>query len=151
MQMNIRMALGIAALLLMITPSIACRDAQWESATVLNALPKGAELEQVVARVEVIELLKPSWVTSDDWKSTPRIRVRVVEAIKGVQQGQEFIVETGGTSCDQAFRRNEPKFETYRINWRPYIAGQFIRVDTGEAVFRGAWNLLGGKVVGARP
>jgi hypothetical protein len=64
----------------------------------------------------------------------------VVEAIKGVQQDELFIVETGGTDCDDAFPRNEPKFETHRINWRPYIAGQFVRVDTGERVFRGAWG-----------
>jgi hypothetical protein len=149
MQMNTRMALGIAALLLTVTPSIACRDSKWGSVTVWNTLPAGAELEQVVARVEVIELLKPSWVTTDDWKSTHRIRVRVVDAIKGVQQGQTFIVETRGTSCDDTFPHNEPKFETYRINWRPYVAGQFIRGDTGEAVFQGAWitNPATGKAV----
>jgi hypothetical protein len=140
MQMTTSMALAAAALLLAVEPSMACRDPRSGTSTVLDALPAAALLEEVIARVEVIELLRPPWIIVDDWKYTPMIRVRVVEAIKGVHEGQIFTLQTGGTSCDDAFPRNEPKFEAYAINWHPYVAGRLERAGSGEPIFRGAWK-----------
>jgi hypothetical protein len=126
--------LSIAALIATTGSSIACRVAGSGTATFFDALPKDAKYEPVVARIEIIELLRPIGTTiPDDWKYTARTRVRVVEAIKGVERDQTFIVEGRGTDCDDAFYRNEPKFETY------YIAGQFYRTG-GETAFRGAWH-----------
>src|ERR1051326_296845 len=129
--------LGIAALLIAAEPSAACRVAGSGTTTLLDTLPENAKFEPVVARVEIIELLRPIGSTiPDDWKYTARIRVRVAEAIKGVERDQTFIIEGRGTDCDDAFPRGEPKFEAYISYWRPYIAGQFYQVDS-ETVFRG--------------
>lgn len=114
-----------------------------ETSTVLNTLPASAQLQEVVARIDVIEVLRPPWVKNDDWRYTHLIRVRVVEAIKEVQQNQTFLVETRGTSCDQAFPKNDPRFAAHMIVWRPYIAGQFEHSHSRLAVFRGAWKIDG--------
>jgi hypothetical protein len=140
MSMTIRIALGVVALLIRaVNPTMACRGPQWETSTLLNTLPLTAQNEPVVAQVEPIELLNPSWSIPEDWRSTPRIRVRVVEAIKCVHEGQTFVVDSLGTSCDQSFPRNNPRFQVYMANWRPYIAGHFEPSNSGE-VFRGAWK-----------
>ncbi len=138
--MTIRPAVGMVMLLIAATdPTFACRGPQWETSTLLEALPATARSEPVVARVEPLELLDPPYSVPDDWKLTPRIRVRVVEAIKGVREGQTFVVDSRGTSCDQTFPRNNPKFHAYMTDWRPYIAGHFEPSNSGE-VFRGAWK-----------
>lgn len=134
------MAFGIAALFLTMEPSLACRGPTFETSTVLDRLPDTALSEDVVARIEIIEALKPPWQTPDVvWNDTPWARVRVVEAIKGVQQDQTFTVDTRGSSCDQRIPLGDPQFDTYRLNWRPYIAGRFVRIGS-EVVFRGAWK-----------
>jgi len=149
--------LAIVALLVMALPSRACLLAASETSTVLASLPEEAKSEPVVARVEIIELLDPKqFVDPDHWKYTSRVRVRVVEAIKGVQQDETFVVETRGTDCDDAFPRDEPKFETYRSHWRPYIAGQFYGTNMhgeSETVFKGAWrgDLTTGKLIHVWP
>ncbi|MFH0298192.1 hypothetical protein AAFX91_13305 [Bradyrhizobium sp. 31Argb] len=139
MSMMIRTAFSFVALLAVVQPAMACRHVQWHTNTLLDSLPAGARGEPVIARVEPIQLLRPPWVNGDDWTSTPLIRVRVIEAIKGVQEGQTFVVDSRGTSCDQAFPRNDPRFQAYMINWRPYIVGRFESSNSGE-VFRGAWR-----------
>jgi hypothetical protein len=68
-RLTIVTALGLAALFLAVEPSMACRGAQWETSTLLETLPVTAQLEQVVARVEIIEVLKPPGIfITDDWK-----------------------------------------------------------------------------------
>src|SRR5262245_34871534 len=102
---------AIAALVLAVEPSSACRGAQYETSTVLGDLPAAAQTEPVVARIKILEVLRPTWVTTDDWSYSPRIRVLVVEAIKGVEARQVFVVDTIGTSCDQSFPRSHPNFK----------------------------------------
>jgi hypothetical protein len=126
----------VTAIVLGVVPSTACRDVGF---SFLDALPATAQQEQVIAKVELIELLREPWAITDDWKDTGRVRVRVVEAIKGVHEGQVFIVEGRYAFCDQAFPRDEPRFEAHMKNWRPYVAGQFEKTDAGEPVFRGMW------------
>jgi hypothetical protein len=139
MSMTIRIALGLTTLLIATTGSaMACRGLQWNTSTLMSELPPTAQNEPVVARVEPIELLNPPWSTPENWKFTPRIRVRVVEAIKGVNEGQIFVVDTRGTSCDQYFERGE---QTYLAGKRYYIAGQFEQSGYGDVVFDGAWKL----------
>ena len=137
MSMTTRNSLGVVALLVAATvPAMACRGPQWETSTLLNALPPTAQNEPVIARVEPLELVDPQ---HPDWTFTPLIRVRVVEAIKGVQQGQTFVVDSLGLSCDQDFPRYDPKFQARMTDWRPYIAGHFEFRNSRE-VFRGAWK-----------
>jgi hypothetical protein len=118
---------------------MACRDT---GMSFFDTLPATALQKQVVAKVELLELLREPWVTTDDWKDTGRVRVRVVEAIKGVHDGQVFIVEARSKFyfCDQAFPRNPPPwFEAHMKSWRPYIAGRFEKTGADEPVFRGNW------------
>jgi hypothetical protein len=141
----------------MALPSRACRVAGSGTSTVLESLPEEAKSEPVVARVEIIELLDPKqFIDPDHWKYTSRVKVRVVEAIKGVRQDETFVVETRGTDCDDAFPRDKPKFETYRSFWHPYIAGQFYGTNMhaeSETVFKGAWHrdLAAGKLIRVWP
>lgn len=58
----------------------------------------------MVAKVELIELLREPWAITDDWK----------DASKGVHDGQVSIVEGRHTFCDQAFPPNDPRFEAHR-------------------------------------
>jgi len=127
-----------AALLALAYPAKACRTAP--SLTLLDTLPAAARAEPVVAAVEAIELLPPPWVKGDGWGSTPLIRVRVVEAINGVQQGQVLVVDAIGTSCDQDFRRSETYFQTHLAKRRHYIAGELEANGYGDIVFHGAWK-----------
>jgi hypothetical protein len=141
MRLTAKTFLCVTAILLGVVPSMACRDG---GISLLDTLPATAQQEQVVAKVELIELLREPWVTTDDWKDTGRVRVRVIEAIKGVHDGQVFIVEGRMHFCDQAVPRNAPPwFEAHMKTWRPYVAGQFVKTDADEPVFRGIW--VGGR------
>jgi hypothetical protein len=103
-----------------------------QTMTLLDTLPEELTSAQIVARVEIVEVLKPSWPGSSNMA-----RVRVVEPIKGVAAGQTFKVDTGGTDCDQFL--STPALDPRLQNWRPYIAGTFVS-SAGEAIFRGAWR-----------
>jgi hypothetical protein len=105
--------------------------------TLLDKLPAAAQAEPVVAVVEAINLLPPPWAKDDNWGSTSRVRVRVVEAVKGVQEGQSLVVDTRGTNCDQRFLRNELQFQTDIAKRRFFIAGQF---EVSGSVFGGQWR-----------
>jgi hypothetical protein len=128
----------VIAMLLAAEVSLACRGGTFETATLLNVLPADVASEQIVARVEIVEPLTPLVAS---WKVTNLIRVRVVEAIKGVRQGQTFKVDTGGTDCDQVFPRDFRTLLKTLHNRRPYIAGRFVADRSGKAVFRGAWYM----------
>jgi hypothetical protein len=130
----------LMAMLAVVQPARACRNPFNGTATLLDKLPTTAQAEPVVAAVEVIELLPPPWKKDDNWGSTPRVRVRVVEAIKGVQEEQRFVVDTRGTNCDQYFTRNELYFQTHVANRRFFIAGQFEVSGYGDTVFGGQWR-----------
>src|SRR5262245_66314559 len=123
MRLTAKTFLCVTAILLGVVPSMACRDG---GISFFDTLPATAQQEQVVAKVELIELLREPWAITDDWKDTGRVRVRVIEAIKGVHDGQVFIVEGRPIPlCNQAFPRNDPRFEAHMKSWRPYVAGRF--------------------------
>jgi hypothetical protein len=113
---------GVLALLVTAAPATACCGPQWNTVTLLDSLPPMAESHQVIARVEVIELLKPQlpqWGT-DSWVYTNLIKVRVVEPIKGVHLGQIFTVDTRGSDCDQILY-NSSEAKAQMVDWRPYV------------------------------
>jgi hypothetical protein len=128
-----------AATIVLAGPATACRTQG--TVTLLDKLPTATQAEPVVAAVEAIELLPPPWVKDGRWSSTPLIRVRVVEAVKGVQEGQVLVVDAIGTTCDQDFPRSESFFQSYLAKQRHYIAGRFEPSGYGDIVFRGAWKL----------
>ena len=89
----------LIAMLTVVQPASACRSPLHQTATLLKELPATAQDEPVVAVVEAIELLPPPWKKDDHWEDSPRVRVRVVEAIKGVTEGQHFVVDGFQWSC----------------------------------------------------
>jgi len=132
------LALSLTALFALSDTATACRTEH--TMTLLRTLPDAARAEPVVAAVEAIELLPPSLARkeNDGWGSSPLVRVRVVEAINGVQEGQILVVDAIGSSCDQVFRRSEAYFRSYLAK-RHYIAGKFEANGNGDIVFHGAW------------
>jgi hypothetical protein len=130
----------LMATLAVVQPARACRSPLSHTVTLLDKLPTTAQAEPVVAVVEAIELLPPPWKKDDNWGDTPRVRVRVVEAIKGAQEGERFVVDTRGTTCDQSFTRNDLYFQTHVTNRRFFIAGQFEVSGHGDIVFGGLWR-----------
>jgi hypothetical protein len=135
-----RLVLLFLTMLAFVQPARACRTSLNFTVTLLDLLPAAAQAEPVVAVVEAINLLPPPWAKDDNWGSTPRVRVRVVKAIKGVQEGQSLVVDTRGTSCDQSFLRNELQFQTDIAKRRFFIAGQFEDSGYGDTVFGGQWR-----------
>jgi hypothetical protein len=129
----------LIAMLTVVQPASACRSPLHQTATLLKELPATAQDEPVVAVVEAIELLPPPWKKDDHWEDSPRVRVRVVEAIKGVTEGQHFVVDTQGTTCDQVFPRSGSYFHSHVMNRRFFIAGQFKASGYGDTVFSGRW------------
>jgi hypothetical protein len=96
----------------------------------LRELPKTAQQEEVVARVEVVELVNPG-------ERSSRAKVLVVQAIKGAEVGQVFVVEAGLGTCAVQFG---PK----SIGLQRYIAGHFIQWE-GTTLFVGSWLLFVGE------
>ena len=72
--------------------AMACQGVQFERTSFPRALPEGAADSSVVARVEIVSVDRDG-----GWSDVAE--VRVVEAIKGVENGQSFRVRTGATSC----------------------------------------------------
>jgi hypothetical protein len=134
-----RLALAIILLALPATfgatPAAACPAAIQQTATLLPNLPATAQQDEIVAKVEIIELLpyQPGWTGS---QPTTRVKVRVVEAIKGVHPGQTMLVQTRGTSCDQVLSRDD-------LGRQAYVAGGMRASETGETVLKGAWRIFG--------
>jgi hypothetical protein len=130
--------LAIAALVSVAEHAAACRGPMWEHSTILRDLPPKAHEQPVVARIQILEVLKPQGdFVKENWRHSDRVRVRVTEGIKGVHDGQIFLVDTGGTSCGQLIRREAVE----ALNSGPlFIAGGFEKSHTGEPIFRGSWG-----------
>lgn len=121
----------LVALTLLPSPAHACRGWQWETVTLLDQLPPQAEQNEIVARVEILQTLPP-FPDLIDWHFTHRVKVRVIEPVKGTSAGQEFVVNMRGTSCDQN--------ATGKIVGRRYsIAGRIEKAD-GIEQFTGRWS-----------
>lgn len=114
-------------------PANACRDLKRNTHTLLTSLPPDYDRHSVTAQVEIVAVNVPAHNIEAQW--SPKATVRVVTAIKGTKVGDQFIVSTGGTSCDSFFDRNGD-YSTLR----PFIVGGFVEgtADRG-AVFLGRW------------
>jgi hypothetical protein len=110
-------------------PAYACRGSQFETSTVLPTLPTAANQEDIVAKVEIVELLP--W--RPGWSGASVVKTRVVEGLKGIETGQVLIVLSRGSSCDQ-------RFSLHDIGRQGYVAGSTERNQDGETVFVGAWQ-----------
>jgi hypothetical protein len=121
-------AIAIAA-----TPAFACRGSKFETSTLLLSLPTAANQEDIVAKVEILELL--GWRAA--WSGASVVKARVVEGLKGVETGQVIIVLSRGSTCDQIFSLHD-------VGTQGYVAGSAERNQDGETVFVGAWQWDGG-------
>jgi hypothetical protein len=93
-----------------------------------GALPSAANDEMVVAKVQLID---------DKFRSGT---VRVVEAIKGVQVGDQFEIQAGSTTCSRLKRSvRYPEFQETFVSETYYIAGNWKNV-AGKQVFFGEWR-----------
>lgn len=138
----------IAATLLVIQPASACVIYGFSMSP---KLPAKWESKPLVARVQPLELVRPSWARDDNWLSTGRIRVRVVEALKGFSEGEIFVVQVGWDEdrCGERFLNDKAKFEelakgTYYVGGDFQtiggFAGQDFRIIGGEKVFFSFWR-----------
>src|SRR5262245_9859400 len=136
----VAVALAVVATACTANAAVACRVRESEIGTLLDSLPARPWQHDIVAKVEVIELLKPRFPQWAQQGVTSLVKVRVVTPIKGVRTGQIFTVDTLGTSCGQEVYQDQ-------IGWRAYIAGRFQAGETGESVFSGAHYLISGEPV----
>ena len=112
------------------TVSFACRGSFSEFTVLIEgALPSSAHEEMVVAKVLLI---------ADKGQSGT---VRVVDAIRGVEIGDQFEVQAGNSSCSRLIRSRElPRVVQAESSY--FIAGNWKNV-ANKKVFVGEW--LNGK------
>ncbi|WP_420964909.1 hypothetical protein [Bradyrhizobium sp. B120] len=122
--------------LAMVRPADACSSGVEYPQTFLDRLPSSALTQSVVAVIEPIELLPPRWAEGDAWGTTPLVKVRVIEAVQGVSEGQTFVVNIGGWMCGGKVSRNSLLVVEKR---HFYITGQFASTDKGDVEFVGKW------------
>ncbi|MCK1391495.1 hypothetical protein [Bradyrhizobium sp. 1] len=144
-----RLLVLIATTLFVIRPTPAC--VLYGPGPMSPDLPTRWESKPLVARVQPIELVRPNWAHDDSWRETGRIRVRVIEALKGFNEGQVFTVQTGwdGERCGWHFPNDKAKFEEFAKN-NYYVGGEFrtiggfagqdFRMIGGEEVFMSFWS-----------
>jgi hypothetical protein len=122
--------LGLGLALISQTPAFACLGPQSEDYVLLDDLPSQANLQPVVAKVEVLSRAEQSAV------------VRVLEPIKGVTLGQEFEVVTSGSSCSWLDRRTRFfKNDQSKVKSNIYfIAGEIVLTTHSKKQFQGSWR-----------
>lgn len=130
MNKKMRCAVLVAVMTATTSHAEACKGGHFESRTVLPALPKAAMPQTVVAKVEIIEIIK---LKGPDWRSTNLAKGVVREAIKGVTIGEVITINSIGRSCDQRFNEQS-------IGQIGFIAG---RMETDDKSFVGAWYYNG--------
>ncbi|MBR0872273.1 hypothetical protein JQ633_18050 [Bradyrhizobium tropiciagri] len=144
-----RLFVLIVTTLLVVRPAPAC--VLYGPGSMSPKLPTRWESKSLVARVQPLKLVRPDWAHDDSWRETGRIRVRVIEALRGFNEGQIFVVRTGweGDRCGRLFPNDKAKFEefakgTYYVggDFRTIggFAGQDFRVIGGEKVFLSFWR-----------
>ena len=103
-------------------PASACRGAQFEHYILLNAVPPAAEDSSVIAKVEILGVEATS-----RWASIAR--GRVLEVVKGVEEGQIISIMALQTSCGGGMDQRH-------VGRRGFVAGAI-----GESgLFRGTWS-----------
>jgi hypothetical protein len=111
-------------------PASACLGPSEEDYVLLRELPNDAKTQPVVAKVRVLS------------RTNNSAKVRVVEAIKGVQIKQHFTVYTSGSSCgwldaESRFsggQPSKPRSPTF------FIAGNWRSAATEQKEFIGSWK-----------
>lgn len=122
----------LSSALLFSFSSQACLGPQYEDYVLLDSLPATANEKSIVAKVKLLA-------------NTNRVgRVRVIEAIKGVVEGQEFEVQAGRKSCshlESRIRFTDYMDESEKANVTDiyYLAGEW-RQEMGKQVFVGEWR-----------
>ena len=127
---DLRAIVLAAAISSIAPPAFACISVTQHTLTLLPALTTTADREDVIAKIEVIELVEQPWPASSDY--TSRARVRVIQAIKGTEDGKVILVTTGGGSCDEVFSQRT-------LGTQTYIAGRMKTNARGERIFEGSW------------
>jgi hypothetical protein len=123
------LVLAAAVTIAAAAPAHACRGLRYETSTVLATLPTAAYQENIVAKVEIVELL--GW--RPGWSGASVVKTRVVDGLKGIETGQALIVLSRGSTCDQIFSLHD-------IGAQGYVAGNTEKSQDGETVFIGAWQ-----------
>jgi hypothetical protein len=115
-----------------IAPAFA-QSCKWanETVTFLAKLPPKAEQEAVVAEVEVVKMLSAQ--PGVEWYFSHLVLARVVASVKGIEAGRDIVVNTRDTLCDQTMSSGA-------IGRRYFIAGRFVRTESGETEFTGRWK-----------
>jgi hypothetical protein len=127
---DLRVLLLAAAISSIAPPAFACISVTQHTITLLPELPATADREDVIAKIEVIELVEQPWPANSDYTSLAR--VRVIQAIKGTEDGKVILVATGGGSCDDVFSQRT-------LGTQAYIAGRITTNARGEGIFEGRW------------
>ena len=110
----------------------ACRPPAQNTTTFLPNPPVDAGY-QVLAQVELVNLVDPRAHSSSE-AAASKVRVRVLFPIKGVGRDDSFVVDTGGTGCDEIVRLD-------RLGQKAFIAGRFVTDRTDRTVFIGQHKL----------
>jgi hypothetical protein len=104
-------------------PAEACRSQAQMTTTLLPELPATANQEDVIAKIEVIELV--AW----------RAKVRVVAAIKGTARDHVIVIDNDGSTCDLIFSGH-----SLGVGVQAYIAGRMTTNAQDESIFEGRWQ-----------
>ena len=106
----------------------ACRPPSQNTVTLLDGLPADAGYP-VLAQVELMDLVDASTPRGQPSSEAvaSKVRVRVLLPIKGVARGDIFVVDTGGTACDQILHLDD-------LSEKVFIAGRFF-TDRDERTF----------------
>lgn len=127
MRISVSLCVGALALAMSVVPgrtqsgaTDACRLPPRQTTTFLPTLPPTAGYD-ILAQVELVELVD---ARSPNAKAgcepiASRIRVRVLDAIKGVKRGDSFVVDTGGASTDELVALSD-------LGDKAFIAGRFV-------------------------
>ena len=100
--------------------------------TFLTAPPASAGYE-VLAQVELVELVDARAPNGrpDCGPYASKIKIRVIDGIKGAKRGDMFVVDTGGRYDDELVALEE-------IGDTAFIAGRFVTDQDQHTFFRGA-------------
>ncbi|MER2265887.1 hypothetical protein [Methylobacterium oxalidis] len=119
--------LAMLAMTLLPDASLACRSGNSPKAVLLEDVPPEAAEAPVIARVVVTDVYE---TTGNPVGWQYNARVRVIEAIKGVEMGQIFTVRASPLVCSTTLGPRD-------IGKDGFVAGEF----RGDQILFGFWDL----------